>query len=59
RFAETPLPDGMGAGHTISRADQDELLDRYYRLRGWDARGLPTEETWERLGLGRFTDLPI
>ncbi len=51
RFAETPMPDGMGAGHVISRADQDELLERYYRLRGWDARGLPTEETWERLGL--------
>ncbi|MDY7078780.1 MAG: aldehyde ferredoxin oxidoreductase family protein [Chloroflexota bacterium] len=51
RFSETPMPDGMGAGHVISRADQDRLLDRYYRLRGWDTRGLPTAETWEQLGL--------
>ena len=58
RFAETPLPDGMGAGHTISRADQDELLDSYYALRGWDTRGHPTEETWERLDIGEFVDLP-
>ncbi|MDY6875495.1 MAG: aldehyde ferredoxin oxidoreductase family protein [Chloroflexota bacterium] len=51
RFAEMPMPDGMGAGHALSRADQDWLLDRYYHLRGWDARGWPTAETWERLGL--------
>ena len=51
RFAEHPLPDGMGADHVVSRADQDWLLDRYYRLRGWDARGLPTRGTWRRLGL--------
>jgi aldehyde:ferredoxin oxidoreductase len=56
RFAEAPLPDGMGAGHVVSRADQDELLDRYYRLRGWDAHGLPTAETWKRLGLAAFAD---
>ena len=41
RFAQDPLPDGMGAGRTVSRADQDAMLDRYYRLRGWDAHGLP------------------
>jgi len=59
RFSETPMPDGMGAGHALSRADQDELLDRYYHLRGWDNRGLPTLETWERLGLSGFADLQI
>jgi aldehyde:ferredoxin oxidoreductase len=51
RFSEVPMPDGMGAGHTLSQADQDWLLDRYYHLRGWDAQGIPTAETWERLGL--------
>lgn len=58
RFAEIPLPDGMGAGHTISRTDQDELLDSYYRLRGWDTSGLPTEEVWERLHISEFADRP-
>ena len=51
RFAEVPLPDGAGAGHVVSRADQDWLLDRYYHLRGWDAHGRPTAATWERLRL--------
>ena len=41
-FVKRQLPDGMGAGHVLSRADQDWLLDCYYHLRGWDARGLPT-----------------
>ena len=27
------------------------MLDRYYALRGWDANGIPTQETLERLGL--------
>ncbi|NPV70233.1 MAG: aldehyde ferredoxin oxidoreductase family protein [Firmicutes bacterium] len=28
-----------------------EMLDDYYRLRGWDREGLPTAETLRRLGL--------
>jgi len=58
RFSEVPMPDGMGAGQALSRADQDWLLDRYYCLRGWDDRGLPTPETWEQLGLAGFAPLP-
>jgi aldehyde:ferredoxin oxidoreductase len=27
------------------------LLDEYYRQRGWDAQGLPTAETLDRLRL--------
>lgn len=33
--------------------DLDAMLDRYYHLRGWSADGIPTEETLQRLGLGR------
>jgi aldehyde:ferredoxin oxidoreductase len=51
RFSEIPMPDGMGAGHTLSRAEQDQLLDRYYQLRGWDQEGYPTQETWRRVAL--------
>jgi aldehyde:ferredoxin oxidoreductase len=31
--------------------DPAAMLDRYYRLRGWDARGLPTAEKLRELGL--------
>lgn len=51
RFSTVPMPDGMGAGHLVSSSDQDWLLYRYYRLRGWDIKGRPTLETWKRLGL--------
>lgn len=51
RFSEEPLPDGMNAGRVISREDQDRMLDRYYELRGWTERGLPTPEIWAELGL--------
>jgi aldehyde:ferredoxin oxidoreductase len=33
------LPDGMG--HTV---DVNDMLPEYYRLRGWDERGVPTAE---------------
>lgn len=29
----------------------DELLQEYYRIRGWDARGRPRNETLDRLGI--------
>ena len=29
----------------------DEMLPKYYEIRGWDADGVPTQETRERLGL--------
>ena len=31
--------------------DPNAMLDRYYRLRGWDERGLPTAEKLRELGL--------
>ena len=34
--------------------DFDAMLDRYYRLRGWNANGVPTPETLRRLGLDRW-----
>jgi aldehyde:ferredoxin oxidoreductase len=30
----------------------DEMLPEYYQLNGWDAEGVPTRETLERLKLG-------
>ncbi|HET9652262.1 MAG TPA: aldehyde ferredoxin oxidoreductase C-terminal domain-containing protein, partial [Usitatibacter sp.] len=29
----------------------DKMLPEYYALRGWDANGVPTKETKQRLGL--------
>lgn len=44
--ADDTLPERMaaepdGSGHTVNVA---EMLPEYYRLRGWDERGVPTRE---------------
>ena len=50
RLTHEPSPARGARGHV---AHAEELLDEYYGLRGWDAaRGWPTEETLDRLGLG-------
>lgn len=48
RFLREPLDEGASRGRVV---DLDEMLDEYYRRRGWDADGNPTEETQRRLGL--------
>ena len=50
RMSET-VPSGPASGHSISDKMLDDMLDDYYNLRGWDAEGLPTPETLQRLGL--------
>ncbi len=46
-----PHPDGAAAGKTVSAAEFRDALDEYYRVRGWDADGVPTEATLARLSL--------
>ncbi|MCE5242762.1 MAG: aldehyde ferredoxin oxidoreductase family protein [Desulfobacteraceae bacterium] len=48
RILEEPLPDGPAKGHVCHLS---EMLDSYYRLRGWDQQGIPTAEKLEELGL--------
>ncbi len=49
RFSEEPSPSGNAQGQTI---DLEPMLDKYYRLRGWDPQsGWPTREKIRELGL--------
>lgn len=48
---DRPLPAGQAAGKNPSRAAFQATLDEYYRLRGWDADGVPTPEKLAALGL--------
>lgn len=52
RFLTEPVPTGPTAGKKMTQEQIDQLLDRYYELRGWDANGIPTKEKLEELGLG-------
>ena len=48
RLLEEPLPEGPGKGHVNKL---HEMLPEYYKLRGWDKDGIPTQEKLKELGL--------
>ncbi len=56
RLYEEPIPSGPTKGGHITLEQVNELLDRYYALRGWDAKGIPTRQKLEDLGLSDAAD---
>lgn len=48
RFLKEPLPEGAAKGQVVKL---DVLLPDYYRVRGWDEKGHPTEEKLKELDL--------
>ena len=51
RFMEEPLPSGPAKGHRVTSNDLTNLLDNYYKLRGWNSDGKPTKEKLAELEL--------
>lgn len=51
RISNAPLKGGRADGHLVNPKDFSKMLDEYYRLRGWDSQGRPTEEKLKALGL--------
>jgi len=56
RFIEEPITDGPTKGAKMSPKDVEQLLDDYYRLRGWNSNGIPTEDKLKELGLEWVVD---
>ncbi len=52
RWFNEPLTKGPYKGATLDRDGYEVMLQGYYQRRGWDRRGVPTETTLKRLGLG-------
>ena len=50
RFFE-PLGTGPYKGEKVDYAEEQEKIQEAYKARGWDAMGVPTTETLDRLGL--------
>lgn len=48
RMLEEPMPDGPAKGMVVHLS---EMLPEYYKLRGWDTNGAPTQEKLKELGL--------
>ncbi|USS40122.1 aldehyde ferredoxin oxidoreductase family protein [Thermococcus aggregans] len=51
RLLEEPMPEGPNKGHVVRL---HEILPKYYKLRGWDEKGYPTEEKLKELGLDKY-----
>jgi aldehyde:ferredoxin oxidoreductase len=51
RWFEEPLTKGPFKGTKLNRTKYEVMLQRYYRKRGWDERGIPTKTTLKKLGL--------
>ncbi|MDP1715316.1 MAG: aldehyde ferredoxin oxidoreductase family protein [Anaerolineales bacterium] len=48
RMLHEPLPDGPAKGMVVQL---DKMLPEFYKLRGWDEKGVPTKEKLQELGL--------
>jgi aldehyde:ferredoxin oxidoreductase len=48
RITGEPLPDGAAKGMVCHL---DEMLDEYYKIRGWSEDGIPGENKLKELGL--------
>ena len=51
RFLTEPLPEGPKKGAIFTAEDEKKMHDSYYKLFGWDEKGIPTEATLKSLGL--------
>lgn len=51
RWFEEPTTKGPLKGSKLDRAKYETMLQTYYKRRGWDERGIPTEATLTKLGL--------
>ncbi len=57
RLSTEPVATGPNEGYFIPRDKLEQLLDWYYEARGWDANGLPTQDTLIRLDLGDVAEI--
>jgi len=51
RFLEEPMPSGPVEGKLTGAKSAEQLLDRYYQLRGWSPDGVPTKQKLAELDL--------
>lgn len=51
RLRKEPLPEGPKKGAVFTDEDTKKMQDDYYAYYGWDANGIPTEETLKKLKL--------
>jgi aldehyde:ferredoxin oxidoreductase len=48
RLLKEPMPEGPSKGYVVKLS---EMLPKYYKVRGWDANGVPTKSKLKELGI--------
>jgi aldehyde:ferredoxin oxidoreductase len=56
KFFKESIPDGMYKGKVLDRRMFEKMKDDYYKVRKWDAEGIPTRERLEELDLRDVAD---
>jgi aldehyde:ferredoxin oxidoreductase len=51
RIVREAIPSGPIQGQVLTEGMYNQMLDEYYRERGWDSEGVPKSETVVRLGI--------
>lgn len=51
RLLQEPLTTGVGQGTLLTSAELHEMIQGYYRVRGWDEQGFVPKEKLQELGL--------
>jgi len=51
RWFNDPLTKGPLKGTKLDKSRYETMLQKYYKKRGWDSRGIPTKTTLSKLGL--------
>jgi aldehyde:ferredoxin oxidoreductase len=51
RWFKEPLTKGPLKGAKLDLAKFDAMLQKYYKKRGWDDRGIPKKTTLSKLGM--------
>jgi len=54
RVMRETLKAGPAKGKRLPKKDYEKMLMEYYRLRGWNARGIPTKKKLRELGLTKI-----
>ncbi|MGM0437924.1 MAG: aldehyde ferredoxin oxidoreductase family protein [Bacillota bacterium] len=54
RVLKDALPEGPTKGNVVNEKDLNTLLDKYYKIRGWNKKGIPFKNTLQKL---KITDI--
>ena len=57
RLLEESLPDGPAEGRILGTDNFYKMLSEYYRIRGWDDKGVPTQATITKYGFDEESSL--